>query len=115
MPAVTKSKPIDLEPTQAQAANVSAPSMVASASSQAVTTAPTSTVAACSAVASMWAGLSATVVEEETTRQGLIAIGQRRLLGTYQRQTEAVTTLVTINDDNRQALTLLPGTGTVAV
>ncbi|MGD9621564.1 MAG: hypothetical protein AB7G47_14385 [Mycolicibacterium sp.] len=108
MPSVNK--PIDLKPAQAQAANVSAPGLVAETAAQQITTAA-STAAACTAVRSMWAPLTATVAEDEATRRGLNTGGGRRIANIYQRQTEAVTTLVTIDDDNRQALTLLP-TGT---
>ncbi len=112
MPAVNK--PMDLKPVEAQAANMSAPSMVAAASAQTPTSAPASAAATCDAARSMWAPLAATVAKDETTRQGLNAGGQRRIAGIYQRKTEAVTTLVRIDDENRQSLTLLP-TGAVAV
>jgi hypothetical protein len=107
-------KPIDLKPAEAQAANMSAPSMVASAAAQAPINAASTAAASCDAARSMWAPLAATVAEDETTRQGLNAGGGRRIAGIYQRQTEAVTTLVTADDENRQSLTLLP-TGAEAV
>ena len=65
MPAVNK--PIDLKPVEAQAANMSAPSMVAAAAAQTPTSAPASAAATCDAARSMWAPLAATVAEEETT------------------------------------------------
>ena len=79
MPAVNK--PIDLKPVEAQAANMSAPSMVAAASAQTPTSAPASAAATCDAARSMWAPLAATVAEDETTRQGLNAGGERRIAG----------------------------------
>ena len=109
MPSVNK--PIDLKPAQAQAANMSAPGLVAETAAQQLTTASSTAAAASTAIRSMWAPLAATVAEDEATRQGLNTGGGRRIANIYQRQTEAVTTLVTIDDDNRQALTLLP-TGT---
>jgi hypothetical protein len=113
MPAVNK--PIDLKPAEAQAANMSAPSIVASAAAQAPTSAASTAAAACDAGRSMWAPLAATVVEDETTRQALNAGGGRRLAGIYERKTEAVTTMVTADDENQQSLTLLPTTGAEAV
>jgi len=111
MPSVNK--PIDLKPAEAQAANMSAPSLVAETTAQALTTTASTAAAASTAARSMWAPLAATVAEDEATRQGLNAGGGRRIANIYQRQSEAVTTLVTIDDDNRQALTLLP-TGAAA-
>jgi hypothetical protein len=112
MPAVNK--PIDLKPVEAQAANMSAPSMVAASAAQAPTSAPASAAASSDAARSMWAPLAATVAEDATTWQGLNAGGGRRIAGIYERKTEAVTTLVTADDENRQSLTLLP-TGSVAI
>jgi hypothetical protein len=107
MPAVNK--PINLEPTEAQAANMSAPSMVASAAAQAPTNAGSTAAATCDAARSMWAPLAQIAAEDETMRQALNAGGERRIASIYQRQTEAVTTLVNADDENRQSLTLLPG------
>lgn len=112
MPAVTK--PFTLKPAEAHAANASAPAMVAETVAQAPSGAEASTASATSAVRAMWAPLAATTAEDEATRQGLNAGGGRRIGSIYQRKTEYVTTMVTIDNENRQSLTLLPG-GTVAV
>jgi hypothetical protein len=113
MPAVTK--PFTLKPAEAQAANASAPAMVAEATAQAPSGAASSTAAASCAARPMWAPLAATIAQDEATRQGLNAGGGRRIAGIYERKTEYVTTMVTIDQENRQSLTLLPGGGTVAV
>jgi hypothetical protein len=63
----------------------------------------------------MWAPLAEPIAEDEVIRQGLIAGGGRRIAGIYQRKIEYVTTMVTIDQENRQSLTLIPGGGTVAV
>jgi hypothetical protein len=63
----------------------------------------------------MWAPLTETVVEDEALRQGLNAIGGRRIASLYGRKSESVTSMVTIEQENRQSLTLLPGSGGVAV
>jgi hypothetical protein len=63
----------------------------------------------------MWAPLTETIAEDETARQGLNAGAGRRIAGIYQRKTEYVTAMVTTENENRQALTLIPSGGTVPV
>jgi hypothetical protein len=113
MPAVTK--PFTLKPAEAQAANASAPAMVAETAAQTPSGSASSTAAASCAVRAMWAPLGATIAEDEATRQGLNAGGGRRIASIYQRKTEYVTTMVTIDQENRQSLTLIPSGGTVAI
>lgn len=114
MPAVTK--PFTLKPAEAQAANASAPAMVAETAAQAPSGSASSTAAATCAVRPMWAPLAETIGEDEVIRQGLNAGGGRRIASIYQRKTEYVTTMVTIDhQENRQSLTLIPSSGTVAV
>ena len=113
MPAVTK--PFTLQPVEAQAANASAPAMVAEATAQAPSGLASSTAAASCAARPMWAPLAETIAEDEATRQGLNAGGGRRIASIYQDKTEYVTQMVSINQENRQALTLLPGGGTVSI
>jgi hypothetical protein len=105
--------PIDLKPAQAQAANASAPGLVAAASSH-VTTIPVATAAAADAARSVWAPLATTASDDETTGHALAVGEQRRIAAIYRRQSDAVTTMVAIDDDNRQSLTLLP-TGAVSI
>lgn len=113
MPAVTK--PFTLEPAEAQAANASAPALVAETVAQAPAGSTSATAAATCAARPMWAPLAATIAEDEMTRQGINAGGGRRIASVYQRKTEYVTTMVTIDQENRQSLTLIPSGGTVAV
>ena len=112
MPAVTK--PFSLEPAEAQAANAAAPSRVAEATAQAPSGLASSTAAATCAARPMWSPLAETIAEDEATRQGLNAGGGRRIASIYQSKTEYVASMVTIDQENRQSLTLLPG-GTVSV
>jgi hypothetical protein len=100
-------KPIDLKPIEALTANMSAPGMVTASAAQGSTNAVSGAATACHAVLSMWAPVSATVTEDGTTRDGLNAGGGRRIASIYQRKDEAVTTLVTTDDENGQRLTLL--------
>lgn len=113
MPAVTK--PFTLQPAEAQAANASAPALVAETAAQAPAGAASSTAAATCVARPMWAALAETIAEDEVIRQGLNAGGGRRIASIYQHKTEYVTAMVTTDQENRQALTLLPGGGTVAV
>lgn len=113
MPAVTK--PFNLKPAEAQAANVSASALVAETAAQTPSGAASSGTAAVCAARPMWAALSETVAEDETVRQGLNAAGGRRIASIYQRKTEYVTAMMTTENDNRQALTRIPTGGTVAV
>ena len=71
--------PSTLKPAEAQAANASAPSMVAETAAQAPSGTASSTAAATCAVRAMWAPLAATVAEDEVTRQALNAGGGRRI------------------------------------
>ena len=73
-----------------------------------MTTAAAAPAAASGALRSMWAPVTATVAEDEATRQALNTGGGRRIANIYQLQTEHVTTLVAADDENRQCLTLLP-------
>ncbi|BBY46894.1 hypothetical protein MARA_03240 (plasmid) [Mycolicibacterium arabiense] len=113
MPAVTK--PFTLKPAEAQAANASAPALVAETAAQAPAGSASSTAAANCVARPMWAPLAETVAEDEVIRQGLNAGGGRRIASIYQRKTEYVMNMATIDQENRQALTLLPSGGTVAV
>jgi hypothetical protein len=113
MPAVTK--PFTLKPAEAQAANASAPAMVAETAAQAPAGVASSSAAATCVARPMWAPLAETIAEDEVTRQALNAGGGRRIAGIYQRKTEYVTTMVTIDQENRQALTLIPSGGTVGI
>lgn len=63
----------------------------------------------------MWAPLTETIAEDEAFRQGLNAGGGRRIAGIYQRKTESVTSMETIENENRQSLNLIPSGGTVAI
>ena len=113
MPAVTK--PFTLKPAEAQAANASAPALVAETAAQAPAGSASSTAAATCVTRPMWAPLAETVAEDELIRQGLNAGGGRRIASIYQRKTEYVTNMVTIDQENRQALTLIPSGGTMTV
>lgn len=113
MPAVTK--PFTLEPVEAQAANVSAPALVAEAAAQAPSGLASSSAAAACAARPMWAPLTETIADDEAVRQGLNTGGGRRIASIYQRKSEFVTTMVQIDEENRQSLTLLPGSGSVPV
>lgn len=113
MPAVTK--PFNLKPVEAHAANASAPALVAETVAQTPLSAAPSRAAAACAARPMWAPLTETIAEDEVIRQGLNAGGGRRIAGIYQRKTESVTSMETIENENRQALTLIPSGGTVTV
>lgn len=113
MPAVTK--PFNLKPVEAHAANASAPSLVAETVAQAPSGAASSGAAAACAARPMWAPLTETIAEDEAIRQGLNAGGGRRIAGIYQRKAESVASMETIENENRQSLTLIPSGGTVAV
>ncbi|AFM20216.1 hypothetical protein Mycch_5551 (plasmid) [Mycolicibacterium chubuense NBB4] len=115
MPA-TATKPFNLKPAEAHAANVAAPAMVAESAAQTPTTAATSASAATTCVARpMWAPLAEVAGDDQAMAQALNAGGARRIAGIYQRKQESVTTMETIENENRQALTLLPGSGTVTI
>ncbi|MCH9729734.1 MAG: hypothetical protein K0U84_08690 [Actinomycetia bacterium] len=101
-------KPLDLRPAEAQAANMSAPTMVAETAAQTMTTTAAIPAAASGALRSMWAPVTATVAEDEATRQALNTGGGRRIANLYQLHTDHVNTLVAVDDQNRQGLTLLP-------
>lgn len=113
MPAVTK--PFSLKSAEAQAANASAPAMVAETAAQASAGAASSSAAATCVARPMWAPLAETIAEDEVTRQALNAGGGRRIASIYQRSTEYVTAMDAKDEENRQALTLLPSGGTVTV
>ncbi len=113
MPAVTK--PFNLKPVEAHAASASAPALVAETVAQAPSGAASSGAAAALAARPMWAPLTETIAEDEAIRQGLNAGGGRRIAGIYQRKTESVTSMETIENENRQSLTLIPSGGTVAI
>jgi hypothetical protein len=106
MPAIDK--PLDLNPTQAQAANASAPGLIAAASTTPVVTAR-GTAAAADSARSVWLPLAEAATEYATTYQPLNTAGQRRIGGIYELQSESVVSLVETDDANRQSLTLLPG------
>ncbi|MBU8841442.1 hypothetical protein [Mycolicibacterium goodii] len=115
MPA-TATKPFNLKPAEAHAANVAAPAMVAESAAQAPTTAASSlSAAAACTVRPVWAPLSTIAADDEAVAQALNAGGARRIAGIYQRKEESVTTMEAIEEENRQGLTLLPGSGTVTV
>ncbi len=115
MPA-TATKPFNLKPAEAHAANVAAPAMVAESAAHAPATAASAMGAAAASVARpMWAPLSTIAADDEATAQALNTGGARRIAGIYQRKQESVTTMETIENENRQALTLLPGSGTVTI
>lgn len=102
--------PIDLKPAQAQSANASAPGLIAAAAAAAPTSLPTTAAVVADSGRSVWIPLAEAATEYETIHQPLNAAGQRGIGGIYQRQAEAVTSLVSTDDQNRQSLTLLPGT-----
>lgn len=102
-------QPIDLKPAQAQSANASAPGLIAAAATAAPTSLPTAAGVVADSGRSVWMPLAEAATEYEAVHQPLNAAGQRRIVGIYERQTEAVSTLVSTDDQNRQSLTLLPG------
>jgi predicted deacylase len=115
MPA-TATKPFNLKPAEAHAAAAAAPALVAKTAAQAPTTAAASVSAAAASAARLtWAPLSAIAGDDQAMAQALDAGGARRITTIYERKQESVTTMETIENENRQALTLLPGSGTVAI
>lgn len=113
MPAITK--PFNLKPAEALAATASAPALAASVAAQTSTGATSMPAVAAATAHAMWAPVAATVVDDEALRQGLSATAMRRTTGIYERKTQSVTAMVDIEDQNRQALTLIPGGGSIAV
>ncbi|BBZ31353.1 hypothetical protein MMAD_56480 (plasmid) [Mycolicibacterium madagascariense] len=114
MPA-TGTKPFNLKPAEAHAANVAAPALVAESAVQTPAAATAGAAAATTCAARlMWAPLSEIAGDDQLMAQALNAGGARRVADIYQRKQDSVTTMETIENENRQALTLLPG-GTVTV
>ncbi|BBY96400.1 hypothetical protein MGALJ_60690 (plasmid) [Mycobacterium gallinarum] len=105
MPSVNK--PLDLETVAAQSLNSSGSAVAASAAAD-IGSSGTSAGAVCAPAGAMWAGLSAAVAENQATSEALAAHATRRIEALYRLRSEAVQHLDGIDEENRQALTLLP-------
>lgn len=105
MPAANK--PLDLKSVEAQSLNVSGSAIAASAAIDSGTSVGAAS-AVCAPAGAMWAGLAAAAAANQTTSEALTAHATRRIEALYRLRGEAVQQLDGINEENRQALTLLP-------